>query len=316
MENLEISTGDPDEARLKVSEVYCDHRLLVVKSHHPFHLNHIGAAVDGVGVYLMSYGTHVEVKPGMLEDFALVQIPLQGRALDRIDGKTIETHSKLGSVVGPNQELEMEWAPGTSKLVLHIPNERIYSAAKALGSMSGTDEFKLKPSIDLSDPVHRSWYGVVRSLAGDVRYGGPMASNPLLAPRIADAIVLGLVMNQGEQQPSTLPQTLDEIDSIDHAIRILESHPERPWRMSDLAREVNLSARKLSKDFKERTDMTPMEFVQFIRLHRVHYDLRSALPASTSVTELALRWGFNHLGRFSARYQQMFGELPSDTLRR
>uniref|UniRef100_UPI00372D679F helix-turn-helix domain-containing protein n=1 Tax=Alcaligenes faecalis TaxID=511 RepID=UPI00372D679F len=35
-----------------------------------------------------------------------------------------------------------------------------------------------------------------------------------------------------------------------------------------------------------------------------------------SVTEVALRFGFFHLGRFSAQYQQMFGERPATTLAR
>ena len=36
------------------------------------------------------------------------------------------------------------------------------------------------------------------------------------------------------------------------------------------------------------------------------------------VTDLAMKWGFTHLGRFSRAYKEFFGELPSTqkTLRR
>jgi AraC-like DNA-binding protein len=35
-----------------------------------------------------------------------------------------------------------------------------------------------------------------------------------------------------------------------------------------------------------------------------------------SVTEIAMQWGFTHMGRFSIEYRQRFGERPSETLSR
>lgn len=34
------------------------------------------------------------------------------------------------------------------------------------------------------------------------------------------------------------------------------------------------------------------------------------------MTQVAYRWGFNHLSRFAADYRRLFGEVPSQTLRR
>jgi AraC-like DNA-binding protein len=34
-----------------------------------------------------------------------------------------------------------------------------------------------------------------------------------------------------------------------------------------------------------------------------------------TVTDIALRFGFSHLGRFSVLYRHVFGECPKDTLR-
>jgi transcriptional regulator GlxA family with amidase domain len=52
------------------------------------------------------------------------------------------------------------------------------------------------------------------------------------------------------------------------------------------------------------------------RLERAHAALRDADPGDgTTVTEVALRFGFAHTGRLAAAYQHRYGQTPSATLR-
>jgi transcriptional regulator GlxA family with amidase domain len=51
-----------------------------------------------------------------------------------------------------------------------------------------------------------------------------------------------------------------------------------------------------------------------VRLDRAHADLLSG-PTDTSVSDVATRWGFTHLGRFADQYRRKFGVLPSETAR-
>jgi len=44
--------------------------------------------------------------------------------------------------------------------------------------------------------------------------------------------------------------------------------------------------------------------------------LSRADSARTTVTAIALDHGFGELGRFSVQYRRLFGESPSETLRR
>jgi AraC-like DNA-binding protein len=57
-----------------------------------------------------------------------------------------------------------------------------------------------------------------------------------------------------------------------------------------------------------------MRLLHEVRLRRAHEDLLQA-PPGTRVTDVALRWGLGHLGRFSRDYLEAFGESPSETLR-
>jgi len=85
--------------------------------------------------------------------------------------------------------------------------------------------------------------------------------------------------------------------------------------VTDLCKVTNVSERTLQYAFQEILGLTPMAYLTRLRLHRVREDLRHAASRSTTVTEVATRWGFWHFGEFSGAYRRCFGERPSDTLR-
>jgi AraC family ethanolamine operon transcriptional activator len=65
--------------------------------------------------------------------------------------------------------------------------------------------------------------------------------------------------------------------------------------------------------FQSLYHVSPIRFLHLRRLHQVRRALRR--NAQTSVTEVALRFGFGNLGRFAVEYRRLFGESPSQTLR-
>jgi transcriptional regulator GlxA family with amidase domain len=59
---------------------------------------------------------------------------------------------------------------------------------------------------------------------------------------------------------------------------------------------------------------SPTAHLRRVRLDRVRAELSAARPGTT-VSDVAYRWGFTHLGRFAGAYAKRFGEPPSTTLR-
>lgn len=83
----------------------------------------------------------------------------------------------------------------------------------------------------------------------------------------------------------------------------------------ELAEEVGASGRWIRAAFNQRFGMPPSAWFRVRALHGVRRELTSANPSQTSVTEIAMNWGFWHLGRFAGTYRRHFGELPSETLK-
>jgi AraC-like DNA-binding protein len=48
----------------------------------------------------------------------------------------------------------------------------------------------------------------------------------------------------------------------------------------------------------------------------VRTDLRNPDARDFTITQVAMNWGFSHLGRFSINYRAHFGQSPSATVRR
>jgi len=94
------------------------------------------------------------------------------------------------------------------------------------------------------------------------------------------------------------------------------SHVDERVYVTDLCRAAAVSERALEYAFKETLGLTPVAFLTRLRLYRVRQALLAATQGATTVSMVALDWGFWHFGEFSRAYKDCFGELPSDTLRR
>jgi AraC family ethanolamine operon transcriptional activator len=115
----------------------------------------------------------------------------------------------------------------------------------------------------------------------------------------------------------------DEKASLNRQRRLIKSAEEyvaelaeQPLRIGRLCRELDICDRTLHHTVHNLTGMSPLAYFKTGQLNRVHHVLRDADPTKTLVKQAAMARGFNHVGQFSRDYKQLFGELPSETLRR
>jgi AraC-like DNA-binding protein len=82
-----------------------------------------------------------------------------------------------------------------------------------------------------------------------------------------------------------------------------------------ICRSLGMSERNLELNFHEALGVSPKAWFQYLALHHARTILRRKGAGRGRVTEVALACGFEHFGRFSKAYRELFGERPSETLR-
>jgi transcriptional regulator GlxA family with amidase domain len=95
----------------------------------------------------------------------------------------------------------------------------------------------------------------------------------------------------------------------------MHADPAHPYTAGELAAIAGVGVRVLQESFKQHVGVSPMTYLRRLRLDGVHTELSEADPWQVSVSEVAVRWGFTHLGRFAGAYRARFGVAPSQTLR-
>lgn len=80
----------------------------------------------------------------------------------------------------------------------------------------------------------------------------------------------------------------------------MQHNAGRPLTMTEVAAAAAVSVRALQQGFLHFRGTTPTDYLRNLRLQHVRRELLDP-QAPHSVSGIALRWGFEHLGLFAAR---------------
>jgi transcriptional regulator GlxA family with amidase domain len=88
-----------------------------------------------------------------------------------------------------------------------------------------------------------------------------------------------------------------------------------PLRLVEICALTGVSDRTLRICCREHLGMGPIRYMWLRRMHLARRALTRADRTTATVTQVATRFGFGELGRFSVEYRALFGESPSASLR-
>lgn len=96
----------------------------------------------------------------------------------------------------------------------------------------------------------------------------------------------------------------------------LAANPDRPIYLTEVCSGIGVAERTLRAACDEHLGIGPIRYLTLRRMHLVRRALLGAESKNTNVTNIVTDHGFWELGRFSVAYRTLFGESPSETLRR
>ena len=94
----------------------------------------------------------------------------------------------------------------------------------------------------------------------------------------------------------------------------LQNDPLDRIFVEDLAVAANVSGRTLRKICMEYFGISPLRYLIIYKMHAARKVLQDSDPSTTTVSNIAAKFGFWHFGRFASGYRNLFGERPLDTL--
>jgi AraC-like DNA-binding protein len=315
--HLIIDTTDIEDAEQAMSTTYLPLRL----SARPggglkLRLNAITIGRATIGY--LRFSTDIRIVTDEAANYHL-NIPLSGQSRSRA-GNGDEVISAPGSaaVYMPGEPVDLRWTSDTQQRCLMLGKATLERELAHLLGRELRQPLTFFDKIDLRGGGGGAILQTLGLIDQEAQRETGLLHHPLAAQRLEQLLIDGLVFGHEHNYSGSL--TTEQAGTADRAIKwaieLLQERPEHPWTTGELSAEVGVSARVLQAGLRRLTGVTPMAYLETVRLQRAHDDLESGDRLHTSVSHIAHHWGFLHVGRFSAAYQRRYGELPSHTLRR
>jgi len=258
----------------------------------------------------ISYGGSVRVTSPALENIYHLQVLLRGHCQWR-EGKA-EHCLKPGELllINPDDPVDLTYSDDCEKFILKMPVRLMESACEAQRLVVPPQGIRF-----VRNRYQQSELGGFMNLLGMVCEEAEASERmPRIQDHYAQIVASKMLSLLGTNlHPANMGAQLASFERIAHYI---DQHLKLDIDSELLARQAQISVRSLYGLFARHVRTTPKNYIRQKKLERVHACLSDPGCHVRNVTELAMDYGFLHLGRFAESYRKQFGELPSDTLKR
>lgn len=264
-----------------------------------------------LGLSQITYGGRVQVRSPGLEQSYHLQVVVDGYCSVRYPDKALDLEPGWATLINPLHEVDLNYSSDCVKMIIKLPTGLInkccaeqYGRIPEEGIRFCKSGFHMEKDSALFRMLELLYLEADQQESRNSLVSTPMGL--LVATKL-------LEIAPHNVQPCKLePPDVDFFARIDEYI---DAKARQEITTDDLAALCCVSSRTLYDRFKKTKGVAPQAYIKERKLLKIHHQIQNRRESARSVTEIALEYGFSHLGRFSSEYKQLFGESPSETLK-
>lgn len=283
------------------------------------------ATLHGVrlrNVSLLYLDLHVAATLDMPETgrYFAVHMPLNGGATVRHPAAQFDASTTRSLVTSPGDPVRMSFAHDSPQMLVRIEEDAMNAHLTRLLGRNLVGPLKFEPEFDLTTDAATRWHAAVQLIHTEVYHAGSLVHRGCAIGPVEELLMSSLLYLQPSTYHADITRPTPATPRravIQQAVDYIEGHLAEKITMESLAEALHMSVRSIQQGFRAELGMSPTTFIRERRLERVREELTDAIPSDgVTVTAVAERWGFHHLGSFAVEYRKRWGETPSETLRR
>lgn len=310
---------NPMQACDQLAKIYSEHKLdvLTEQQDEPLNAWFNHAAMPRLSLNFLEYGAEVQVSAEGLDNFYLVQVPLSGQCDIQTDSKCVTARPATAFIATFNKKMQQHISADSRLLQIKIDRTAIEHKLSDLLERPITKPVEFDLLMPLQDPKGASWWRSIEYLINEFEQEESFLISGPGVTGVEHAVITSLLYAQPHNYSEALQIMKTPIAPahVKRAEQYMQDEIASPITLAELVAVCQVSERTLHESFKRFRQTTPMNYLRTIRLKNVHKDLICAKD-KVCITDVATKWGFTQLGRFSSLYKKMYGESPSETLRR
>lgn len=284
------------------------------------HFQHAGNLLKSMSTVIgyVEYGTDVtiDIDASVLNSYS-ISLPISGQQeLRKYDG-LLTSDSNNGLIVSPYDRQELCIAGNCRKIQVAIKATAMRQVLEELLQRPAQQPIIFETKVGTGQGATAAWWRLVKFLLAEMDQTREFFGHVSISRDIERALIKGLILAQPSNYSDELTG-LSQIRCPEYLLRakqFIQEHVSGEVNLDDLSLAAGVSRFKLYEAFKKYLGVSPTLYVKRFRLERVRQALLEG-EGHANITAVAMRWGFTHLGRFSADYKKLFLEVPSKTVER